>query len=810
MVASSGCCRYGRACLRHGSDDDVGCRARTSNVTLDNGKGINKAKDVNNNFPTRQDILYQLSPRSIPGRIIFFVVAAMSHYDEASNFSDFSSLDGSDEFGRKLLQHTKDAQRIQTLTQSQAFRKAKPLPRAALNLDNLERNNLHNPSSYSPEPHHPASASGSTASDPPLNPPRAWGRKGRPNHSWMRSIHDEGPSNIHSSPNIDWADAANASLHSPPHVSPAQRRAHVVSKQAIVEQQDSYIDQWDPDQDFSAASLLVSTPGVPSRSRLTIDQIREREIHTYESRVTSSTRRQAHQQSTNETISLSQRDRYTAPSSAQGLRRSVSNKENITQEPRHSARSLYKTVEASASMPSITPRPAQRKTDSLALLKRLSRTPSASPSPTSAQNPAPPLVTPSRPAERQLPAKTPVVMGAWVDTPQTARQSSASTITQTKRQTSDSLQPIAESSHQRTISEPNLPASALDAVLKDIRDGKRREEDDPTLGDSTIASLEEVMAPSADNTMRLDLPDVPSAQPESSKSAEKQNTTHTDNEKRPQEQEKEAVDTAPTSQQDRDLRQRWFALEGLKKRMGGTSAKAEPKPQAKHNTALDEAIASASTGSKPRMNNVQNIHQHTTGTQCAQCGRPTSVLRAAWNEYWGWYFRRDARAPLGFRLTWLGLLCTTFWTWLLTEWILSSIVSPPRYATRMRGYGVDPHAPRFPYVLPTLVSRPLMPILSPLVSSTVWLWKIVLGQQKYKYYPASPGAWGSAAKVKIGPPGPRSAYYASSNAADDVQWREESTAQAWHAGESAQKIHTWSDSQAWEAEGSMLDDELLL
>lgn len=55
-----------------GSDDDVGCRARTSNVTLDNGKGINKAKVVNNNFTTRQDILYQLSRLSISGRIIFF------------------------------------------------------------------------------------------------------------------------------------------------------------------------------------------------------------------------------------------------------------------------------------------------------------------------------------------------------------------------------------------------------------------------------------------------------------------------------------------------------------------------------------------------------------------------------------------------------------------------------------------------------------------------------------------------------------------------------------------------------------------
>ncbi|KAG9810712.1 hypothetical protein KCU77_g20177, partial [Aureobasidium melanogenum] len=63
----------------------------------------------------------------------------MSHYDDASNFSDLSSLDGSDEFGRKLLQHTKDAQRISALTQSHAFSKAKPLPRAALSLDNLER-----------------------------------------------------------------------------------------------------------------------------------------------------------------------------------------------------------------------------------------------------------------------------------------------------------------------------------------------------------------------------------------------------------------------------------------------------------------------------------------------------------------------------------------------------------------------------------------------------------------------------------------------------------------------------------------------
>lgn len=796
----------------------------------------------------------------------------MSHYDDASNFSDFSSLDGSDEFGRKLLQHTKDAQRISALTQSHAFSKAKPLPRAALSLDNLERNNSYNPPSHQPE-HHPASLSGSTASDPPLNLPTSWGRKGRPNHAWMRNIHDQSQTNIQSSPNIDWADAANDSLYSSAHVSPPQRRAHTLSRQAVVEQQESYIDHWDPDRDFSAASLLESTPAVPSRSRLTIDQIREREIQTYEARASSSTRRQLRQQSTHETQSRTYRDIHAESSSVQGSRPTISNKENMPLAPRQSARALYKTVETSESMPTTTPRPAQRKTDSLALLKRLSRTPSASPSPTSAKDtiptnnpprqdtawsdkypkqptrslfrgdspqapevvkgpelvfveqgdssqapevveipePAPqePLVTPARPVERQLPAKTPVVMGAWVDTPQTARQSSNSARSHTDRQTSESLEPIGEGSNHRSISEPDLPTSALDAILKDVRNGKRREDDDPTLGDSTIASLEGVMAPSAQDTIRLDLPEVPSAQLASSKTDDKQDTAQPDTSKNKQEAKPDSRNPIPNSQKDTDLRQRWSAFGGLQKGLGSTSVTSKPKSQAKDNRALDEAIASASRGSTTRSNNNEETHQHVAGTQCVQCGRPTSVLRAAWNEYWGWYFRRDARAPLGFRLTWLGLACTLFWTWLITELILSSIFSPPMYATKMHGYGVDPHAPRFPYVLPTLASRPFAPFISPPVSAVAWLWKIVWGQQKYKYYPASPGAWGSAARVKIGPPGPRSAYYTSHDIADDVRWTEQETVgQAWHTNEDTQR-NVWS---TWEtdADGSMLEDEVVI
>jgi hypothetical protein len=796
----------------------------------------------------------------------------MSHYDEAFNFSDLSSLDGSDEFGRKLLQHTKDAQRISALTQSHAFSKAKPLPRAALSLDNLERNNFHNPPSHQPE-HRPASLSGSTASDPPLNLPTSWGRKGRPNHAWMRNIHDQSQTNIQSSPNIDWADAVNDSLYSSAHVSPPQRRAHTLARQAVVEEHESYIDHWDPDRDFSAASLLESTPAVPSRSRLTIDQIREREIQTYEARASSSTRRQIRQQSTNKTQPHSYRDTHAESTSAQGLKPTISNKENMPLAPRQSARALYKSVETSQTMPTITPRPAQRKADSLALLKRLSRTPSASPSPTSAKDSIPAnnpprqdtawsdkypkqptrslfrgdspqapevvtgpeilyveqgdssqapevveipepspqeaLVTPARPAERQLPAKTPVVMGAWIDTPQTARQSNMSSKSQADRRTTESLESIAEDSHHRSISEPNLPTSALDAILKDVRDGKRREDDDPTLGDSTIASLEDVMAPSADNTLRLDLPEVPSAQPPSSKTQDKQDSASTDTLKETIQPKSDLKDNVPTSQKDTDLRQRWSAFGGLKKGLGGTSTTSKPKPQTNDDRALDKAIASASRGSATRSSDAHSAHQHVAGTKCVQCGRPTSVLRAAWKEYWGWYFRRDARAPLGFRLTWLGLVCTMFWTWLITELILGSIFSPPRYAAKMRGFGVDPHAPRFPHVLPTLVLRPFTPLISPLVSSATWLWKVVRGQEKYKYYPASPGAWGSAAKVKIGPPSPRSAYYTGHNVADDVRWTEQETVgQAWHIKEETRQ-NQWS-TWATDTDGSMLEDEVVI
>ena len=262
--------------------------------------------------------------------------------------------------------------------------------------------------------------------------------------------------------------------------------------------------------------------------------------------------------------------------------------------------------------------------------------------------------------------------------------------------------------------------------------------------------------------------------------------------------------------------QKWFAMEGLKKRLAGTSAPQKVDKQADKNNPLTEAITSAVTsGSTSRSDHIRHSHLHSdaAAAQCDQCGRPTSVLRAAWNEYWGLYFKRDAQSVLGFRTTWLGLVCTLFWTWLITELILSSIFSPPKYATRMRGFGVDPHAPRFPYVLPTLVLRPLGPIFTPVASVATWLWKLLLGQQQYKYYPANPGGWGSAAKVKIGPPGPRSAYSTSNRVVNNVQWEDEqATAEAWHTGETNDETNPWSDrSGSWEYEGdsSMLNDEVV-
>ncbi|KAL1303359.1 hypothetical protein AAFC00_006756 [Neodothiora populina] len=756
--------------------------------------------------------------------------------DNVSNFSDLSSLgSASDEFGRKLLQHTRDAQRINNVLANQphAFRKARPSPRIALTLDNLSQSNLE----YAGRGAGDAEAGrdapsvvSSNASDPPLNVPREWGRKGKRSASWLRRIRREdgvpnagGQDDVHQSHapglaagdqnlDIDWLAAADHPAS--PLGAPLR---HVSTPPSAHRQNDALenIREWEADQDLTAASLLASTPALPSRSRRAIDEIRQLELESVEKRASSldhqpsiwdqtpsdAPRRRtvSERQDTaingpaaplamsESTRSISETTRTRRPLS---YRQSLSHdKENrpfgssrrATSPPKDATSTAAANAVQAQNIPRSNERPqSQRRVDSMALLKRLARASSNSPSPTSARqaseatmaqksdNSPTPQEADARRSVKDLtdtikgdatprnelgraqsvnarhsrserpPAQTPIVTGAWVDAPRTAKRiANEERTTETK---------------PRRRSEPILPTSALAAVLEDMREHKQRSDDDPTLGDSTIASLEGLMNPAGDDpTISFDVPD--------SVLRESQRQSH---ERRPSDD----IDVKPTTQAERDRRQEDLALEALGGRLESArssihEARRGLRRAAHHVHDIDTSSFVAGDDDNnnndllPLSSSSSQQHQHSNSNGSNHCTlygtQSNSILKGAWDEYWSLYLHRpiSSSSPSNpttknknrsrfkstqktypflpnLRLTTLGLLCLLFWTWLATETTLCSLYCHPTYARTMHGYGVDPLAPRFPTVLPSLVARPFRTV-----------WRVLGAEEEEERYNAA-------------------------------------------------------------------------
>ena len=105
-----------------------------------------------------------------------------------SAFSDLSALENeTDDFGRKLLQHQRDAQRLKTMSgPPRAFSKARTRPRIAQQLEREEREKMAQAERDIQRP----GSNGSNDSDPPVTVPREWGRKAKPQKHWMRKIRE--------------------------------------------------------------------------------------------------------------------------------------------------------------------------------------------------------------------------------------------------------------------------------------------------------------------------------------------------------------------------------------------------------------------------------------------------------------------------------------------------------------------------------------------------------------------------------------------------------------------------------------------
>lgn len=238
-----------------------------------------------------------------------------------SLISGLTSLENeTDDFGKKLLQYERDERRMNgALRNNQPFKRARPNTRVALTLENLERNqdvDLTPRANAPPTNGHRRSRSptSSEQSDPPVNIPREWGRKGKQGTEWLNRIKtadelvdsedwqkgdtiypykttftgDDSPRSV------DWAAAAAdipiPSVEDTP--SPAvQLRRHSTSP-AAVRQRTTSLDrlrEWEMSDDFTVGSLLTSTPAIPKRSKA-LDEVRRREIENLNRRAVASSR----------------------------------------------------------------------------------------------------------------------------------------------------------------------------------------------------------------------------------------------------------------------------------------------------------------------------------------------------------------------------------------------------------------------------------------------------------------------------------------------------------------------------------------
>lgn len=477
-----------------------------------------------------------------------------------------------------------------------------------------------------------------------------------------------------------------------------------------------------------------------------------------------------------------------------------------------------------------TPRLNQKRTDSLALLKLLARA-SQSPSPNAvkqsdeaalahtktpsgapkheprnqsqvSQNHATLQIQTKVQRNTQLGAQTPVVTGAWVDTPRTAkREDFAQPTTMPREKALPSL--------PRRRSEPNLPTSALSAVLENLRrDKANHTDDDPTLGDSTIASLEGLLYPGraqgeADPTITLNVPDT-LLSPADQYDDDTLDITH-----------------PTTTQADRDRRQEDLALEALNNMLGSTKA----------------SIHAASQGLKRAVRKVRNpitdstifeipeaAETTTTTTTPLYYGGHTSVFRAAWSEICSLFIGYTRKGK--WRLTWLGLASLLFWTWFVTENALCNVYCQPLYAKTMKGYGVDPNAPRYPFVLPTLVFRPFeeiwRPVLGLLASVLGSVWAFMTDEEGVVAPVTAPVLRKMAAATGVREEG--NGGLRASGVASKISWfgfgKSKGVAHddgdVWGKGQ-LRRMNVWDQGQvAWEAPGeggldgeSMLDDEFM-
>ena len=356
-------------------------------------------------------------------------------------------------------------------------------------------------------------------------------------------------------------------------------------------------------------------------------------------------------------------------------------------------------------------KPSPTKRDSQQLLRKLSRSHSPRHSQTEEAR------TPE-PANSKIYDKTPVVTGAWVDTPVTERP--AELPDHSKHQNNNSSQYIqpqrssqqGESSNsekaeldtkpnpeprvprgkrKRELEKPNLPKSALATVMEAHNTG----EGSLAMGDDTVESLQMMLG---EKPMAVKAEDEEDAASDKTVQGKRE--------------------SAETQGNDPSLAN-----------MGQTL------------TLLSQSINEVKVGLNSLGNQVSQIgqglflepspqnpgnHRHLhKGETCGACGSYSDGLvygSVPLPRLW----RRD-RISRSIRLTTVGLCSVIILFWLFSELAMCECYCHPRFARVCKGNCLMPDAPRFPFVIPTMLWRwsNLSAILSPLFTIIIASFKLV-------------------------------------------------------------------------------------
>jgi hypothetical protein len=576
--------------------------------------------------------------------------------------------------------------------------------------------------------------------NPPLNVPREWGRRGRRRGDWRRNFgSDEEPKDAGAAgvkvdedsifPHRTLYTGDEHPLLSPSGVMaaventpPSMRRQRQSSSPSSMHHMNTTLLQSKDAEDieFNDASLLVSTPAVNQRNRK-IDHLMKEEIAIVKKQqVTSRTLTQIH-------------DRPgSAPGSDQKPKRRSRRMSDKESQPdimgHHNARDPAVAFD---------PEPSKKKSvhsrnDSIALLRKLARVSSLSPSPSRDGDPvrarrksdddvsAVPLdlhsgneqrttkksstareriearrvrindekarkeeavhVEPTPVTQTRDPtSKTPVTVGAWVDTPgRPAEQPTPNAVAEPIRPHAGAP---SKRHPRRMLSEPAHPKSALEAVVQDAKENR-----DPLLGESTIASLEDIVHPNLDPTNSTITQDV--------------------GEKSSAEPAKDQMEDGLT-QAEKDRREEDIALANLNKRLQSTRSnikdanrglrRIENRIEAATETEperITEYIVQEESSEIKWPRHLRPYTHHNNRTICEHCGGSyTSVWVGLWTEFRENFWTYDGGSNQDrFRLTWFGWTVLLWCSWYNLESSLQSA-----YGYRYNAY--------FPFVIPTLFFR---------------------------------------------------------------------------------------------------------